>query len=787
MAVVMAVFVLGLTAMDAGALDLPVYATDVSAWNNRSGGNANGTGDGGLLNAIDPLKAAAPAAVPLTMPDPYNPAAWKAPQGWQGDFQGAYYAYGPSTVLTDNAWLVFDLGSAHSGLSKLYIWNVSEATGWNRGIKRYNLYYATSPSVTITNWAKSANLPSTAMNYDFQSGGWTQIGSTNTLDAGDGQGTSPAGTYGYDAAIDISSVPSARYIGIEIIDNLGDTNYRAGLNTVVFTEAVSAMTWLSGSGNWSVGANWNPGLVNNLYAEIDVASSVVTVDSTATAPAVFVGKSNASTLVIPSGSTLTVTNILAPGLSVGTNGTLTVAGALIASNVVNSGSIVVSSTADMSGVAAINLGGGALTVGGDNLLGSGTLTFSGGGISSDSTTARAIANPIAIKNNTTLGSAVKSGKLTFSGTCAFLASRTLTLVSDVQIDGNISGGFGLTKAGAGTLTLTGTKTYTGTTTISAGSIIAVGPDAFGASTLVNAGTLVFRQDSGFSITNTWATPGRTINGYYVVDRITPGNANNWTFTRQIIQDQNDTMNWRAGTNITNGMPTVTLAGGLYSSDSNDSVINIVPTNVNLRVNGFSGTRSRTYVFSGSSPSNEMYGAINDNGAYICGVTKSGTGTWALSAVNNYSRPTTINAGTLFGVTGGSCNNSSFTVTNTPSSTATLGVSVTNSMLQWSCTNLTLNTTDGGAQIKFVFSVTPSMSQPPLKILGALTFNGTPTVVVDPANIAGGKTYPLLVCNISAPTALPTLSGVKGSLSWGGTGNRTLYLNTPAAGTIILFR
>jgi autotransporter-associated beta strand protein len=776
------------------ALELPVYATDVSVWKNRSGAAANGTGDGGLLNAIDPMKSAS-SALPLNMPDPLNPAGWKVNQAWQADFQGAPDAVGPYKPLTGNAWITFDLGSVRSGLSKMFIWNVSEATAPNRGIQKYKLHYAASPTVAIPNSAKSGTLStSIAAEYNFGSGGWTQIGSTNTLDQGDGQGTSPAGTYGYDAAIDMSSVPSARYIGIEILSNYGETGasntgYKAGLNLAVFTEAFTAMSWLGGVGNWGDGAKWNTGLVTNLYTEIDVTGSVVTVNADASAPAVFVGMKNGSnSLVIASGSTLTVTNVSAPGIAVGTNGFLTVAGTLKAADLSNAGTVTIASTADMSGVNAVSLYGGTLKVVGDNLLGSGTLTLAGGKISSDGTTARTIANPVSVKTDTTLGNAVNNGKLIFSGTTTLLATKTLTLASDAQFDGNISGAFGITKAGTGTLTLNGAKTYNGTTTISAGTVAAVGTNALGVGTIVNAGTLVFKQDSGFTVANTWATPGRTITGYYVVDRVTPGAANDWTFTKQMIQDQNDVMNWQAGTNMTSGTPTVTLSGGLYSSDSNDSAINIVPSNVILRVNGFSGTRSRTYVLAGTSTNNEMYGAVNDNGGgYVSGITKSGTGTWKLSASNNYTRDTTVTAGTLFGVTGGSCNKSSFIVTNTLGSTAALGVSVTNSTLQWSCTNLTLNTSDGGAQIKFEFSVTPSLSQPPLRILNTLTFNGTPRVVIDPANINAGKIYPLLVADVSAPTGLPTLSGVKGYLSWGGTGSRTLYLNTPASGSVILFR
>ena len=76
--------------------------------------------------------------------------------------------------------------------------------------------------------------------------------------------------------------------------------------------------------------------------------------------------------------------------------------------------------------------------------------------------------------NTTIGTAVlTAAAIKAQGTLAITNSGTS------EIDGVISDGasaLALTKAGAGSLTLSGTNTYTGTSTISAGSII-IGADA----------------------------------------------------------------------------------------------------------------------------------------------------------------------------------------------------------------------------------------------------------------------------------------------------------------------
>ena len=106
-------------------------------------------------------------------------------------------------------------------------------------------------------------------------------------------------------------------------------------------------------------------------------------------------------------------------------------------------------------------------------IGVGTLTFNGGNLASDSTTARTVLNAVSFTGNATLGSATNTGKLTF-GANANLggAVRTLTLNSDAQFDGILSSASGgIIKAGTSTLTLTGANTYTGLTTVSAGKLI----------------------------------------------------------------------------------------------------------------------------------------------------------------------------------------------------------------------------------------------------------------------------------------------------------------------------
>jgi autotransporter-associated beta strand protein len=145
-------------------------------------------------------------------------------------------------------------------------------------------------------------------------------------------------------------------------------------------------------------------------------------------------------------------------------------------------------------------------------IGTGGLTFNGGTISSDSTTARTLYNVLTFTGNATIGYSSNTGAITF-GAAGDLGSSTRTITvntsTSAQFDGilsSVTAGTGLTKAGAGTLILTGANTYTGITTISAG-------------TLTNGAAGVINDSSAVQIANsaTWNLAGYSETVYSIAD------------------------------------------------------------------------------------------------------------------------------------------------------------------------------------------------------------------------------------------------------------------------------
>jgi len=187
------------------------------------------------------------------------------------------------------------------------------------------------------------------------------------------------------------------------------------------------------------------------------------------------GSSSGTRLRVDAGSTLRITNNISDPVNVGERilggGTLVLDGD-------NSNAFQLHATNRFS-VGLSGTGNGTIAVGNDLALGTAAVLFDASStLRSASAAARSLANPMILGTNAaqlTLGSA-DTGTLALSGAFTLQRSGTLAVANSLTtISGPVEGtGFGITKAGAGALLLTGSSSYTGPTAVNAGGLLVDG-------------------------------------------------------------------------------------------------------------------------------------------------------------------------------------------------------------------------------------------------------------------------------------------------------------------------
>lgn len=246
----------------------------------------------------------------------------------------------------------------------------------------------------------------------------------------------------------------------------------------------------------------------------------------------------------------------------------------------------------------------------------------------------------------------------------------------------LAGTAGLTKTGAGTLSLSGTNTYTGTTVISAGTLNYGNPGSQTISGIISGGGAL-SQSSGtltLSTINTY-TGGTTVNGGTMnlgiggstgairnLLNINPGATVNMTVGDALgyppgsivttINLVGGTLNNGSGGNeaystIFNLMGgTISSSGGYYNLNGASAPINSLATNVVSTISAPLGLRASGLVITtaaGTVPSGidlNISGVMGDLQGSGFSWAKSGAGTLQLTGVNTNTGGITINAGTL---------------------------------------------------------------------------------------------------------------------------------------------
>ncbi|MEO5913582.1 MAG: autotransporter-associated beta strand repeat-containing protein [Luteolibacter sp.] len=289
------------------------------------------------------------------------------------------------------------------------------------------------------------------------------------------------------------------------------------------------------------------------------------------------------------------------------------------------GTLVATSTGTFGAASSI---GGALTVGSGT-----TLQINRSAANSDATTGDFVATRLAGTGTITNGALATArslqintpGNFTFGGTIANGGAATLAL----------------NKQGAGTLTLTGSSSYSGLTAIGGGIINVQNSNALGASqVLVNTQT----RSAGIQLQGNISIPSTV------------------TFTLSNDGTSGATVPYAianvSGDNTINGVITMTSGGGATIIQSDAGTLTLA--------GNITSDQVRTLILQGASTGANTVSGTIINGTGVNSVEKRGPGVWTLTGTNTYTGVTTISEGTLQlgnGTTDGTIGTSSSVVNN----------------------------------------------------------------------------------------------------------------------------
>ncbi len=444
--------------------------------------------------------------------------------------------------------------------------------------------------------------------------------------------------------------------GSGTITNNGNGNGTGGGSTANISLANTANVSFGGviqDGSKATNLVINAGSCTQTLTGLNTYSGSTTIKS---------GTLNVNNTAIPSGSAITLGNsIVTPN----TSGTLQ-AGANL--SLINTITLAYDSTIDTNDYSMTASGG----VSGDYALtkiGSGTLTLTGTNSGSGTTTVSAGALNISATNN--LGSGgITLGGGTLQAGASFTLSQAITLSANSTIDtndysmtasGGVSGNYALTKIGSGTLTLTGTYSGSGTTTVSGGTLNISASSKLGSGAITLDGGIL-QAGASLSLSNTITLSANStidtndysmtvsggVSGNYALTKIGSGtltitgtNSGSGTTTVGV-----GTLNISASNKLGSGG--ITLGGGTLQAGASFTLSQAITLSANSTIdpNGYTVTLAGAPTLNGHTLT-----ILNPVSQYTQTLYANQSGTIDLSSLGAYSNISALPLGlTLSGTT-----------------------------------------------------------------------------------------------------------------------------------------
>ena len=344
--------------------------------------------------------------------------------------------------------------------------------------------------------------------------------------------------------------------------------------------------------------------------------------------------------------------------------------AALQGSIVNNATVVFNQATNGTYAGAMSGNGALVKTGTGNLTLTGANSYTGGTTVSDGTlTGNTTSLQGNIVNNATVvfDQGVSDGA-TLSNNARLLSGSGSILGPNANGD---TGNGTPVNTGAGTLTLAGTNTYSGATTVSSGTLTLAGTNTYSGGTTVSSGTLTLAGTNTYSGTTTVSSGTLTLTGSNVFATGTNGllgllssiYAGAMSGSGALVKTGNGNLTLTGPNSYTGG---TTVSGGILigtTSSLQGGIVNNATVAFDQGANG-------TYD-----------GAMSGSGALL----KGGAGNVILTGANSYTGGTTVFQGTLTGTTsslqGNIVNNATVAFDQTANGTYTGAMSGTGSLVK----------------------------------------------------------------------------------------------------------